>query len=64
MTIGGHLNRKYEGVMIIFHAYFYLPFAFLRQFLLVTTDRFIEYQSPRTYTCFTQDVIISVMWQK
>ena len=41
-----------------------MPFAFLRQFLLVTTDRFMEYQSPPTYTCFTQDMVISVLWQK
>jgi len=41
-----------------------MPFAFLRQFLLVTTDRFMEYQSPPTYTSFTQDMVISVLWQK
>ena len=49
---------------MFFHTYFYMLFAFLRQSLLVTTDRFIEYQSPPTYTSFRQNLIISVLWQK
>ena len=49
---------------MFFHTYFYMLFAFLRQSLLVTTDRFIESQSSRTYTCLPQDLIISVLWQR